>query len=276
MRNPTLMKPKRAYRSSPALATLLFLALAVRSTRSDPAIPARSTPPPRPPVSPPAAFDRGTWWAGGPPLLSAAVVSHADLAAALEQRSQRFALFRPDSGVDARRELLGSLPYGAILADAGRRHHVDALLLAAVVEAESQFAPHVVSHCGAVGLMQLLPSTGQQFGIADLLDPAANVEAGSRYLRALLNRFQGRSDLALAAYNTGPEVVARYGCVPPFRETQGFVKRVLDTYAQHQRDLEQPPSGRLHSRMARNPHRTVTASRPSATTPPQPVVVTAR
>lgn len=162
-----------------------------------------------------------------------AVVSPTDLGDALGARQRRFGLFRVESAVDGRREVLRRLPFGAILAAAGERNRIDPLLLAAVAETESRFAPHAVSPCGAVGLMQLLPSTGHDYGVNDLRDPYANVDAGSRYLRALLDRFSGRSDLALAAYNTGPEVIARYGCVPPYRETQDFVKRVLTRYDQH-------------------------------------------
>lgn len=169
--------------------------------------------------------------------LSEGAVSPADLNSALGAHPRRLGLFGSDTAVDARRELLRRMPFGAILAAAGERNRVDSLLLAAVVETESRFAPHAVSPCGAVGLMQLLPSTGEDYGAKNLQDPYANVDAGSRYLRVLLDRFQGRPDLAIAAYNTGPEVVARYGCVPPYRETQEFVKRVMSRYDHHQHAL---------------------------------------
>jgi soluble lytic murein transglycosylase-like protein len=169
--------------------------------------------------------------------LARSAVSSADLNAALGAGQRRFGLFRVESAVDGRREVLRHLPFGAILAAAGERNRVDSLLLAAVVENESRFAPHAVSPCGAVGLMQLLPSTGEDYGAKDLQDPYANIDAGSRYLRVLLDRFKGRPDLAIAAYNTGPEVIARYGCVPPYRETQDFVKRVLTRYDQHRQEL---------------------------------------
>ncbi|HXO26040.1 MAG TPA: lytic transglycosylase domain-containing protein [Thermoanaerobaculia bacterium] len=194
-------------------------------------------------------------------ILREGAISPADLSAALATRPRRLGLFRSDAAVDGRRELLRRMPFGAILAAAGERNRVDSLLLAAVVETESRFAPHAVSPCGAVGLMQLLPSTGQDYGVKDLRDPYANVDAGSRYLRALLDRFQGRPDLAIAAYNTGPEVVARYGCVPPYRETQDFVKRVLSRYGQHQHALAHvsvPRPGEV--RLAAGPSRDVTSS----------------
>jgi soluble lytic murein transglycosylase-like protein len=180
--------------------------------------------------------------AGGASPVSFEVMSPQDVSAALGARPRRFSAFRTEGAVDSRRLLLRSLPFGPILAAAGDRNHVDSLLLAAMVEAESQFAPRAVSPCGAVGLMQLLPATGREYGARDLLDPYANIDAGSRYLRALLDRFKERPMLAIAAYNTGPEVVARYGCVPPFRETQDFVKRVVASYAQHCRDLGDVPA----------------------------------
>lgn len=195
-------------------------------------------------------------------LLREGAVSPADLSAALGARPRRLGLFGGDTAVDGRRELLRRMPFGAILAAAGERNRVDSLLLAAVVETESRFAPHAVSSCGAVGLMQLLPSTGQDYGVKDLRDPYANVDAGSRYLRVLLDRFHGRPDLAIAAYNTGPEVVARYGCVPPYRETQDFVKRVLSRYGQHQHALARvsvPRPGEV--RMAAGPSRDAPSSR---------------
>jgi len=191
-------------------------------------------------------------------------ISPADLNAALGTSPRRLGLFRSDTAVDGRRELLRRMPFGAILAAAGERNRVDSLLLAAVVETESRFAPHAVSACGAVGLMQLLPSTGQDYGVKDLRDPYANVDAGSRYLRALLDRFRGRPDLALAAYNTGAEVVARYGCVPPYRETQDFVKRVLSRYGQHQHALARVAVPRPSElRMAAGPSRDVPSNRGS-------------
>jgi hypothetical protein len=235
------MKQKRARVRSITLALILFLALAVQAVPSHPAIAGKTQLP---------GGDRdfagsrsATLLAGGSASgYNAAIISPGDLDAALGAQPRRFGLFRGDSAVDGRRELLRGLPFGAILADAGERNHVDALLLAAVVEAESRFVPRAVSREGARGLMQLLPSTGKDYGASDLLDPYANVEAGSRYLRVLLDRFKDRSDLALAAYNTGPEVVARYGCVPPYRETQDFVKRVLSRYARHRQEMENRPA----------------------------------
>jgi soluble lytic murein transglycosylase-like protein len=225
------MKPKRACVHSATLATTLFLVLSIQAAPSHPASggvhpPAARRTPVRTELATILSGGAQPWWSRG-------AVSPTDLNAALAARQRRFGLFRVESAVDGRREVLRRLPFGAILAAAGERNRVDSLLLAAVVETESRFSPHVVSPCGAVGLMQLLPSTGEHYGAKDLRDPYVNIDAGSRFLRMLLDRFRGRPDLALAAYNTGPEVIARYGCVPPYRETQDFVRRVLARYDQH-------------------------------------------
>src|SRR5260370_27127001 len=99
--------------------------------------------------------------------------------------------------------------------------------------------------------MKRLPLTGQEYGGKDSDAPSVTINAGSRALRGLLNRFKGRSALALAAYNTGPEVIARYGCVPPYRETQDFVKRVLTRYDQHRQELARvSPHGQMQIRVA--------------------------
>jgi soluble lytic murein transglycosylase-like protein len=225
---------------------LFSLALSIQAIPSHPASPRQSSTSPGAGIAP-ARSELASVFGGSSMLrlsrlsdlsdLRQGTISPGDLSAALGARPRRLGLFRSETEVDGRRELLRRLPFGAILAAAGERNRVDSLLLAAVVETESRFAPHAVSPCGAVGLMQLLPSTGEDYGVKDLRDPYANIDAGSRYLRVLLDRFQGRQDLAIAAYNTGPEVIARYGCVPPYRETQDFVKRVLARYGQHQHAL---------------------------------------
>lgn len=228
------MTKKRARSYAATLALILFLALTIQAAPSHPAIPG-TTQAPLGAIHQPANHELADLLAGRRygPRLGLGIVSAGDVTAALGAQPRHFSMFSADSAVDGRRELLRRLPFGAILEAAGERNHVDGLLLAAVVEMESRFAPRAISPEGAIGLMQLLPSTGRDYGVKNLLDPYANVDAGSRYLRVLLDRFKRRQDLAIAAYNTGPEVVARYGCVPPFRETQGFVKKVLGRYAQH-------------------------------------------
>jgi hypothetical protein len=130
-------------------------------------------------------------------------------------------------------DVVRKLPFGRAMARAAERHRVDPLLLAAIVENESAFAPDAVSSEGAIGLMQLIPETGELYGKTDLFDPVVNLEVGSQYIGALLDRYHGDLALALAAYNCGPATVTRYGAVPPFRETRDFVKGVLARYVEH-------------------------------------------
>jgi len=123
------------------------------------------------------------------------------------------------------------VPYGAEIFAAARRHGVDPELVAAVVRAESAFNVGAVSHKGARGLMQLMPATASRFGVSRerIHDPGANVDAGARYLAWLLGRFEGDLALALAAYNAGEGTVDRYGGVPPFRETRGYIQKIYAT-----------------------------------------------
>lgn len=117
--------------------------------------------------------------------------------------------------------------YDSLIESAAAKYGVDSALAKAVVKAESGFNPNAVSSAGARGLMQLMPSTAAGLGVTDAFDPQQNVEAGVRYLRGQLDRFGGNESLALAAYNAGPGNVMKYGGVPPFTETQNYVKKVL-------------------------------------------------
>jgi soluble lytic murein transglycosylase-like protein len=119
--------------------------------------------------------------------------------------------------------------YRALIAELSARHGVDARLVHAVVEAESGYHSRAVSPKGAQGLMQLMPSTGRIYGALDLFDPAVNLDAGIRHLRMLLDRFE--LPHALAAYNAGEAAVQRFGGIPPFAETRGYVARVVQTFA---------------------------------------------
>lgn len=123
---------------------------------------------------------------------------------------------------------LPDTPFSAEIFAAAERHGLDPALVAAVVRAESAFDPRAVSHKGARGLMQLMPATGRRFGAAEeeLFDPVENLDAGSRYLAWLLERFDGDLLRALAAYNAGEGTVDRYGGVPPYRETRRYIVRV--------------------------------------------------
>jgi hypothetical protein len=107
------------------------------------------------------------------------------------------------------------------------RHHLDPDLINSVIHAESGFNPKAISPKGALGLMQLMPQTASQLGVADAFDPGANVEGGTRYLRELLERYNFDLIKALAAYNAGPQRVEQYHGVPPYYETQAYVARIV-------------------------------------------------
>jgi soluble lytic murein transglycosylase-like protein len=121
----------------------------------------------------------------------------------------------------------GADPIQQAVAAASREHQVDPDFIHSVIRAESGYNPRAVSPKGAQGLMQLMPRTAAQLGVLHPFDPAANVQAGTAYLRQLLEQYHGDPVKALAAYNAGPERVARYGGIPPFPETEAYVARVI-------------------------------------------------
>ena len=111
-----------------------------------------------------------------------------------------------------------------------QKHGVDEKLVRALVRQESGFNPNATSHCGAMGLMQLMPATAKSLGVTDAYNPVQNVEGGVKYLKSMLNKYNGNVILALAAYNAGPGAVDKYGTVPPYGETQNYVKSILANY----------------------------------------------
>ena len=115
--------------------------------------------------------------------------------------------------------------YDSMIEKASAMHGVDATLVRAVIQVESNYEHRARSPKGARGLMQLMPATGRQYGVSNLYDPAANIDAGIRHLKSLLDRFP--LTLALAAYNAGEAAVQRFGGVPPFAETRSYVARIL-------------------------------------------------
>ncbi|MFW6049682.1 MAG: lytic transglycosylase domain-containing protein [Myxococcota bacterium] len=120
--------------------------------------------------------------------------------------------------------------FDGFLAQAARLYQLPVAFLRAVVKVESGFNPEVVSHRGAMGLMQLMPRTAAAMGVQNPFDPRQNIFGGSRYLRILANKFNGDLVLTIAAYNAGDGAVARYRGVPPYRETRRYVQRVLSHY----------------------------------------------
>ena len=117
-------------------------------------------------------------------------------------------------------------PYGQLIRDAAEKQGVDEMIIHDLIAVESNFNPRAVSRKRAQGLMQLLPQTAVRYSVSNVFDPAQNIDAGTRYLKDLLARFHHNLPLALAAYNAGPEVVERYGGIPPLRETQNYVRQI--------------------------------------------------
>jgi soluble lytic murein transglycosylase-like protein len=120
--------------------------------------------------------------------------------------------------------------YRDLVEAAAKRYNVDADLISSVIAVESSFDPKAVSRKNARGLMQLLPETAARLGVQDIFDPRENIDAGTRYLRELLQQYNNDVALALAAYNAGPDRVQQYGRVPPFAETISYVRRVKRGY----------------------------------------------
>ena len=124
--------------------------------------------------------------------------------------------------------------YSDLIFETARRHKINPQLVAAVIRAESAFNPRALSNKGARGLMQLMPATASSLQVHDSFHPAKNIDGGVRYLRYLLNVFRGDLSLALAAYNAGEKAVAKYNnSIPPYQETQHYVRRVLSYFNQY-------------------------------------------
>jgi soluble lytic murein transglycosylase-like protein len=124
--------------------------------------------------------------------------------------------------------LVGAEQYSAEIAKAAKTYNVPEKLIASVMKQESNFNASAVSSAGASGLMQLMPSTARFLGVNDTLDPEQSIMGGAKYLRQMLDQFDNNVETALAAYNAGPGNVKKYGGIPPFKETQNYVKNILN------------------------------------------------
>ena len=122
------------------------------------------------------------------------------------------------------------VPYANFISDSARAHGVAPELVASVIAVESNFNPNAVSWRSARGLMQLMPGTAARFGVTKVFDPRQNIEAGTRYLKELLMRYNGDLALTLAAYNAGPDRVGQYRSVPPYPETRDYIRRVTEKF----------------------------------------------
>jgi len=123
--------------------------------------------------------------------------------------------------------------YDALIRAAAIRYRIPESLVRAVMHAESNFDPHAVSPRGASGLMQLMPETAQEMYVKDIFDVQQNIDGGARYLRVLANQYDGDMVKMLAAYNAGPDALKKFGGLPPFEETQDYVRKVLQLYFQY-------------------------------------------
>ena len=141
--------------------------------------------------------------------------------------------------------LSGDCDLDWIIYRAGEKAGVDPRFIHAVIKQESRYNPKAVSHVGAQGLMQMMPATAKRFGLKDPFDAAANVEAGTKYLKFLLKRFNGDVSLALAGYNAGEGSVDKYNGVPPYGETQNYVKKIEATYGKSYHPVLTPDDAKL-------------------------------
>jgi soluble lytic murein transglycosylase-like protein len=130
--------------------------------------------------------------------------------------------------------------FSARIAEVASRYEVPEALIHAVVSVESAYDPNAISRAGAVGLMQLMPATARRYGVADRRNPTANLAGGTRYLRDLLERFDSDLELALAGYNAGENAVEKFGNkIPPFDETQNYVRKVLELYSRQSAEFSE-------------------------------------
>ncbi len=165
-------------------------------------------------------------------LLIVALLGIAPFTNAFAHSLNALTQLRMISGTTLNGHTTGNHKIDAYLVSSGRRHRVDPLLMYALVRHESGFRTRARSHKGARGLAQLMPATARSLGVKNIHDPKQNVEGGTKLMRRLLTKFKGNVALALAGYNAGPGAVKKYGSrVPPYRETQNYVRSIGSQYA---------------------------------------------
>jgi hypothetical protein len=233
-----MVQPRRNRVSHVAVATLLFLLVAFDSPPTTSSIP---TDRPAPPTAEEIATlaELSEWVLGGSSAPRFQAFSERTLGSESEASPMGFELFRRYHGREASFDMVSRMPYGRLIVQSARRYDIDPLLILSRVEAESSFDPNAVSVVGAVGLMQVLPTTAAIYSDSDPFDPAVNIDAGTRYLRALMTQFARDLALALAAYNAGPGNVLRHQGVPPFSETRRYVDRVMARYVDYHQQIWQ-------------------------------------
>jgi len=147
-------------------------------------------------------------------------VAHPEPAAVVAQEAEK------PAAQGSRTAMLKDTIYNELIAAAAEAHGVDPILVQALIKVESNYQPRAKSHKGAMGLMQLMPATAREYKVRNAYDPKANIDAGIKKLKGLLDKFQV-VDLALAAYNAGEGAVQKFNGIPPYRETQNYVTRIL-------------------------------------------------
>jgi len=173
-------------------------------------------------------------------FLATVITSHADIYRYIDDNGVMHFTNAPTSSTQNYQLFLKERPkitspnsskkYDELISDASRRYDVSFPLLKAIIKAESDFDPRAVSKKGAKGLMQIMPENFKLLGLKNPFNPSENINAGTRYFKQMFDRFKGKLALSLAAYNAGPTAVDRYKTIPPFEETEEYVRRVLKYY----------------------------------------------